>query len=251
MYNIGALRSGELEFAIVQADVQFAAYNGTGAWAAEPFLGLRSVVSLYPELVTVMTRADSQISDLAGLMGRRVNVGSRGSGTRATWDAIEAELGWSGNARVRPAELRADASTSALCSGAITASLLIVGHPSPLVTAQQAACPISFVAITGPAIAKLIHDHPYYQRGVIPGELYGMAAEVPTFGGRASLVTSASVDARVVAVIARDVLSNVHELRTLAPVLAGLNVREMIDNRLTAPSHPAAAEVFKTLGLSE
>src|SRR5262249_3203609 len=30
VYNIGALKSGELEFAIVQSDVQFAAYHGDG-----------------------------------------------------------------------------------------------------------------------------------------------------------------------------------------------------------------------------
>ena len=94
VYNINALRSGELEFAIVQSDVQFAAYSGAGDWIGSPFRGLRSVVSLYPELVTVMARTDSQIRDLSGLAGRRVNVGGQGSGTRATWDAIEAALGW-------------------------------------------------------------------------------------------------------------------------------------------------------------
>ncbi|HKM70700.1 MAG TPA: TAXI family TRAP transporter solute-binding subunit [Stellaceae bacterium] len=65
VYNIGALQSGELEFAIVQSDVQFAAYKGEGAWTGRPFPALRSVVSLYPELVTVMARADSHIQDLA------------------------------------------------------------------------------------------------------------------------------------------------------------------------------------------
>jgi uncharacterized protein len=58
-----------------------------------PFPGLRSVVSLYPEPVTVMARADSHIQDLAGLAGRRVNVGSRGTGIRATWDAPAASMG--------------------------------------------------------------------------------------------------------------------------------------------------------------
>jgi TRAP-type uncharacterized transport system substrate-binding protein len=41
-----------------------------------------------------MARADSHIQDLAGLAGRRVNVGNKGTGIRTTWDAIEEELGW-------------------------------------------------------------------------------------------------------------------------------------------------------------
>ena len=102
VYNIDAVQSGELEFGIVQSDVQFAAYNGEGAWKGRPFRGLRSVASLYPELVTVIARADAHIKDLADLKGRRVNVGSKGTGTRATWDAIEAELGWSNEERVKP-----------------------------------------------------------------------------------------------------------------------------------------------------
>jgi uncharacterized protein len=251
VYNITAIQSGELEFGIVQSDVHFAAYKGEGAWIGRPFIGLRSVMSLYPELVTVMTRADSHIQDLAGLAGRRVNVGSRGTGTRATWDAIEAELGWRDEERVRPVEMRVDATTSALCSGAIDASMLIVGHPSPLVKTQQAACAVNFVAINGPAIDKLLHNHLYYQRGTIPADLYGIAADVPTFGGRATLVTSASLDARVVAVIAKAMLVHVADLRALNPALARLRPRDMVSDGLTAPLHPGAEQVYKELGMIE
>ena len=78
----------------------------------KPFIDLRSVLSLYPELVTVMARADSHIQDLAGLAGRRVNVGGEGTGTRATRDAIEEELGWRDVERVQPVGMRADATIS-------------------------------------------------------------------------------------------------------------------------------------------
>jgi TRAP transporter TAXI family solute receptor len=251
VYNTRAIQSGELEFGIVQADVNFNAYKGEGAWVGTPFRDLRSVLSLYPELVTVMVRADSRIQDLAGLAGRRVNVGSRGTGIRATWDAIEEELGWREDERVRPVEMRADATTSALCSGAIDASMLIIGHPSPLVKAQQSACAINLVAITGPAIDKLLHKHLYYQRETIPADLYEMPADVPTFGGRATLVTSASVDARVVAAIAKEVLQHLAELRTLHPALARLSSRQMVNDGLTAPLHPGAEQVYRQMGLIE
>jgi uncharacterized protein len=251
VYNIEALQSGELEFAIVQSDVQYDAYTGEGPWIGRAFRSLRSVVSLYPELVTVIVRANSQIHDLADLAGRRVNVGSEGSGTRATWDAIEAAVGWRDAKRVHPVALRADATTSALCSGEIDANLMIVGHPSPLVTAQQAACPVNFVSINGPVVDKLVHENRYYQPGTIGGAVYGIAAEVPTFGVRATLVTSASVDARVVAVCAKELLTHLAELRALHPALAGLTAGEMIKDGLTAPLHPGAAQVYKNLELRE
>src|SRR5262249_3333473 len=37
VYNIEALRSGELDFALVQSDLLFAAFNGKGAWLGHPF----------------------------------------------------------------------------------------------------------------------------------------------------------------------------------------------------------------------
>jgi TRAP-type uncharacterized transport system substrate-binding protein len=71
------------------------------------------------------------------------------------------------------------------------------------------------------------------------------------FGGRATLVTSASVDARAVAVIAKAVLAHVAELRALHPALAKLRASEMINDGLTAPLYPAAEQVFKELELIE
>jgi TRAP transporter TAXI family solute receptor len=251
IYNVAALKSGELEFAIVQSDVQFAAYHGEDTWTGKAFSGLRSVFSLYPELVTIIARGDAHIRQLPELSGRRMNVGSQGSGIRTTWDAIEAQLGWSNQQQVRQTGLKGDASIAALCNGAIDASMMIIGHPSSLVRSQLDACAANLVAITGPAIDKLIHSRPYYRSETIPTNDYGIAADVPTFGGRAVLVTSASVDARVVAVVAKTVVAHIAELRTLNPVLARLSPREMTTEGLMAPLHPGAAEAYKTLDLQE
>jgi uncharacterized protein len=248
VYNVGGVQSGELEFGIVQSDVQFAAYTGIGAWKGKPASNLRSVLSLYPELVTVIARADANIHTLADLEGKRVNVGSEGTGTRATWDAMAAPLG-QGEDKTRLATLKASETTSALCGGAIDANLLIVGHPSPLVSSQLAACPSNFVAITGSVVEQLVSGHPFYVGGSIPGKLYGISGDVPSFGSRATLVTSASTDDRVVAAVARAMLTHVAELRSLHPALSGLKAEDMITQGLTAPLHPAAATVYKDLGL--
>jgi TRAP transporter TAXI family solute receptor len=244
VYNIDALRSGELDFAIVQSDVQYAAYNGRSVWLGHPFTNLRSVVPLYSELVTVMARADSTIHNLADLAGRRVSVGSRDSGTRATWDAIEAELGWHGRDQVHPVELRTQAAVSALCNGVIDASLVIVGHPSAAITAQREACATSFVAVEGNAIDKLLHDHPYYRLGTI-GTAYGLTVSIQTFGVRATLVTSASIDTHVVAAVAKAFLTHRSELQSLLPSVALDRTEDEEDT--VAPLHPGAKLVSTEL----
>lgn len=92
VYNVDALRSGELEFAIVQSDVAFEAFNGKGAYANKPDPELRSVLALHPELVTIVARAG--VKDVADLAGKRIYVGPEGSGTRHTWEAIAHAFGW-------------------------------------------------------------------------------------------------------------------------------------------------------------
>lgn len=61
--NIAGLRDGRLELAIVQSDVQAQAVAGAGAFADRgPFDGLRAVMALHPEPLTLVARADAGIA---------------------------------------------------------------------------------------------------------------------------------------------------------------------------------------------
>ena len=115
-YNAEAIHSGELEFGIVQSDIAYAAYHGKDAFANRPFGDLRSVIVLYPEIVTIIARSGSGIAKIADLAGRRTNVGRQGSGTHAVWDDLQAVLGWK-DAQIT--ELPADEAARALCVGEI------------------------------------------------------------------------------------------------------------------------------------
>ena len=247
VYNVGGVQSGELEFGIVQSDVEYAAYKGTGEWIGRPVSDLRSVVALYPELVTIVARANADIHVLADLAGKRVNVGSQGTGTRATWDAVAADLD-----QTRPVQLmdlKESETTAALCNGAIDANFFIIGHPSPFVSKQLAACPSNFVAVSGPAVDKLLRANPFYTRDHIPTEFYGMTNRIPSFGSRATLVTSASAAPRIVAAIATAIMAHVADLQAAHPALAHLKAKEMVVQSLSVPLHPAAEQVYRNLGL--
>ena len=245
-YNIEAIHSGELELGIVQSDIAYAAYNGTGAFAKRPFRELRSVLVLYHEIVTVIARSDSGIAKIADLAGRRTNVGRQGSGTNAVWDDIQAAFGWKDP---QITELPAEEASRALCAGEIDASFVQVGHPSAAVRAQLAACPTSFVAVNGPTIDSLVSGAPYFIKGDISGPLYGLTADIPSFGSNAVLMTSASVDGKVVAAFVRGIMAHIDDLGTKHLVLASLTVEEMAGDNVPAPFHPAADQIYKALKL--
>ena len=248
-YNVEHVVSGELEFGIVQSDILFSAYKGIGRWDGKPVTQLRSVLSLYPELVTIVARADANIHVLADLAGKRVSVGSLATGPRTTWNLISGDLDLT--APVRLTELRQDETKSALCNGAIDANFFVVGHPSDLVSNWLAACPSNFVAVGEPVVNKLVSKYPFYTRGFIPTELYHVPDKILSFGPLATLVTSASSDPRVVAAIAKAIMTHVAELKMMHPALADLDAERMVARTLTAaaPLHPAAAAVYEELGL--
>jgi TRAP transporter TAXI family solute receptor len=249
VYNLEHVVSGELEFGIVQSDILFSAYNGIDGWDGKPVTELRSVLSLYPELVTVVARADANIHFQADLAGKRVSVGSVAAGARTTWNLISGDLPLT--TPVRLTELRQDETTSALCDGTIDANFFVVGHPSQLVSKWLAACPSNFVGFRETVVDKLVSKYPFYTRGFIPTELYHVPGKILSLGPLATLVTSASTDPRAVAAIAKSIMTHVEELKTMHPALAELNAERMVARTLTAaaPLHPAAAAVYKELGL--
>ena len=249
VYNLEHVVSGELEFGIVQSDILYSAYKGVDGWNGKRVPGVRSVLSLYPELVTVVARADANIRFLADLSGRRVNVGSVAAGARTTWNVISGDLPLT--APVQVTQFNQDETTRALCKGAIDANFFVVGHPSPLVSQWLATCPMNFVAVRESVVDKIVSKYPFYARGVIPTKLYHVPDEILSFGPVATLVTSASTDSRVVAAVAKAIMTHVAELRTMHSALAELDEKRMVTRTLTAgaPLHPAAAAVYKQIGL--
>lgn len=248
-YNLDAIRNGDLEFGIIQSDVAYAAYNGEGAYADRPFDELRSVLMLYPELVTIIVRTDSGIRGVADLAGRRINVGRLGSGAFATWGTIEAALGWQNKQKAQISDLPADTASHALCAGEIDANFFVMGHPSDAVRRQLSACATSFVTVSGPEIDALLSSAPYLKKGAIQGELYGLAGDTPTIGTNAIVMTSANENAKAVAAFAQAAVAQISELRTKHPALADLTVEDMAGGSFPVPLHPAASQVYKDRGL--
>ena len=248
-YNLDAIRNGDLEFGIIQADVAYAAYNGEGAYADKPFDELRSVLVLYPEMVTILVRADSALHEIADLAGRRINVGRVGSGSAATWGTIEGALGWKDGQNKQITNLPPDAASHALCAGEIDANVLVVGHPSGTVRGQLSACSVNFVVVGGPEVDALVSSAPYFKKVAIPGALYGLAGDTPTIGTDAVVMTSANETTKVVAAFAQAMVAQISDFRTKQPALASLTAEQMTGGNVSVPLHPAASQVYKDLGL--
>ena len=249
--NVAGLRSRALELAIVQSDVQAAARAGSGGFAAAgPFAELDAVMSLHPEALTVIARADAGIAGLGDLAGKRVALGVAGSGTREIADALLlAELGWTAASFAATPDLAPDRLTGALCGGEIDAFLFAVGHPALAVQEVTTTCDAVLVDVAGPAVAALLAARRELVAATIPAGLYrGTPDAVETFGVGATLVARADLPEELVYGMVGEIFADFETLRGLDPVLAGLDPSAMATEGLSAPLHPGAARYFREQG---
>jgi hypothetical protein len=250
VFNINALKAGEIEFGVAQSDVHYNATKGAQQFAKDgAYADLRSVFALHPEPFTVLARKEANIVKFEDFKGKRFNVGNPGSGTRASMEQLLGAMGWKITDFSLAAELRPDEHGQALCDGKIDGFFYGVGHPSANIQDPTTICAAKLVSLSGPAIDKLVKENPYYAYATIPGNLYpNNPQDTKTFGVQATFVSSAKVPNEVVYQVVKAVFDNFDEFKKLHPALAVLKPEDMVKNGLTAPLHDGALKFYREKG---
>lgn len=253
IFNINAIRSGELEFGVAQSDWQYHAFNGTSQFEETgAFEGLRAVFSLHPEPFTVVARADAGITNFDDLAGKRVNIGNPGSGQRGTMDVVMEAMGWTLDTFAQATELPPAEQSLALCDNNVDAIVYTVGHPSGAIQEATTACDTVLVNVDNEAIRALVEERDYYRMATIPGGMYrGTDSDVTTFGVGATFVSSDAVSEEVVFQVTRAIFENLDQFTALHPALANLDPAEMVGDGLSAPLHPGAERFFREAGMMD
>lgn len=249
--NIHGLQDGELNFAITQSDWQYKAYKGEGLFAdSGAYADMRSVFSLHSEMFTVAVAKQSGIKTFAELKGKRINIGDAGSGMREMVAGVTEALRWKTADMAKAAELKPAEAVQALCNGTIDAMVFAVGHPNGLIQEVTSRCGAKLIPVSGAEIDALLSRSPYYSRTAIPGGMYqGNATNIPTFGVKAALITTAAQDEESVYQLTKSVFENFESFKTLHFVFATLDKERMVTTGLIAPLHPGAARYYREVGL--
>lgn len=251
IYNLKALRDGELDLAVAQTDWIHHAYVGTRDFEeVEPDSSLRALFSLHTEAFTVLARDDSKITNTRDLEHKRIGIGNDGSGMLATAQEFFTAEGWDRNSFAAVHEFKPTDLGSALCEGTVDAVLMTNGHPNHGTQAITSRCAVHMVSIEGKEIEKLIRDNPYYVHVRLPGGMYkGSLRPVNTFGVKAELVTTAKVDDGTIYQVVKAVFDDLDNFKTLHPVFASLDKSKMASEGLVVPLHPGAIKYYRETGL--
>ena len=248
--NVNLLRRGVAPFALLQTDVQFNAYNGLASFSAGGAnKDLRSLFSLYPEVVTIVAASEANGRYLHDLKGKRLSRGVPGSGNRATMDSLFAALGWSAADFGTAQERAVDEQGYALCEKKLDGFAYLVGHPAPNVARTVKSCNAQLLSLSDEAIAQFTAGKPYLERTTIAANTYpGQTAPVQSVGLLATLMTLESAPEAQVYGLVKAVFDNLEELKKSNPALAGLTPEKMVKHGLIAPLHPGALRYYKEKG---
>lgn len=244
--NARAVNNGEAELGIIQNDVLYYAFNGIEIMADDGGMpGLRTIATLYPEVVQLVATQASGATSVEDLRGLRVCVGDAGSGTEANARQVVEAYGLSFNDfRVENLSF-ADAST-AMQNGTIDAAFTTAGVPNPAITELANAIDIVIIPISGTQASNLMADYGFYTGFTIGNDAYGVPG-ADTVAVLATLFCSTSLSEDLVYTITKGLFDNQAELATGHARGAELSPSYAVRGA-GVPFHSGAEKYFKEVG---
>jgi TRAP transporter TAXI family solute receptor len=248
--NIESLRDRRIDIGIVQSDVLADAIRGEGPFVSRgPDTALRVLFTGQTEAFTIVARRELGIRRATELRGKRINLGSPGSGERVSMERIMAALGFTPTDFAAARELPLAEQHGALCANELDAIVYTVRHPNGLVDDVVRSCRGVLVDVSGPPIDRLLSGHPEYGRFVIPGNSYSSnPQDVMTLGVWTAIITTTRLPDTLAYEITKAVFENIEDFRRLHPDFATLLPRDMVPSARDVPVHTGAARYYRERG---
>ena len=245
--NINALDQGDANFAFVQNDIAYYAFNGLYMFEGRK-VNIRGVLTLYPETVQIVVLADSPIKTIYDLAGKKVAVGATGSGTAINAEQILKAAGiWDKVEKVYASFTEA---ANLLKLRQIDAAFLTAGYPTSAVVELSTTTPVRLVAIPDEVYNKLLEQgYKFYVRDVVPkGTYQGMDADVQTVAVMSMIAVRADVPDDVVYRFLKTIVDHIDEFRGVHARVSTFSIEKALEG-MSIPLHPGAEKFFRERGL--
>ena len=246
--NINLIGKAEIEIAFVQNDVAFWAFNGQNMFK-EPVKNLRAVTALYPEHVQIIVAGDAKIDTLNALKGKRVSVGTAGSGVEADVRAIF------GVAKLQYSDMKVDhldfgATTNRFKDNQLDVGFVVAGFPTASIMDLTTTKNVNLLSLDDTFLKELNAAHPYFVPSTIPvGTYKGIDKVVKTPAVMAILVTHDKVPDNVIYEFVKNMYANLDIIHNSHATAKQITLQGAFDG-ITVPVHPGAAKFFAEKGLS-
>lgn len=244
--NAQRLGADDFQFALMQNDVLFEAYNGQGRFSGNAVDKLCAAGSLYSEMVQIVTLQSAGITSVGGLAGKKVVVGAAGSGAAINaGDVINAS-----GVDMDEQFLDLPTGLDRLKDGSVDAVFWTGGIPTGAITSLATTHPVSIVPVSGAVKSALLASKPFYANATLPAGTYGgQTGAVETVAVRATLVARCDVAADDVASLLRIVYEGTSVQQAHAQG-ANIKLSDAFLGVRGVPWHEGAKYYYATKGMT-
>ncbi len=228
--NIKLLRGGQIDFALVQANIALDAATGTGYYSnAQPMQELKEVLRLHDEIFTVIVKDENKIKIFGDIEGRKITNGASFSGSTITYNELRKFYSFA--KEPEDIELDDEQYGRELCAGKVDALMLMVGHPNVFVSHITNSCNVEFVPIERDKIVKLINSNKSFHQATLSKAFYpDISNEQATIAVSAILVTTDKTAPKVVGNFLKYFHQNIRNFKHVDPLLSNLSNEHFTSN---------------------
>ena len=238
----------EVDLAIMQNDIAYYATNGLEIFKDRKYDNLRAVCRIYPDTVHVIARGETPIRTFEDFRGKKVSVGSPGSGSEVTLRQILGCAGITYN-DFEPLFLSFSETAEHFKDGHLDAFLINAGVPASLILDLSTLNKLTLIPVEGKIREDLLKQYPFYTVVEIPANTYKNQTEVfQTVAVQALLIAEKDVPDEAIYGIVKTIYENLDDIKATNSAAVGMSIETALDG-VGIPIHPGAEKYYKEVGL--
>ena len=247
--NVAGLRAGAAGLGMVLADtaVDAVAAGQDGRRAGRADAPLVALAQVYQNYMQLFCRADRPVTDVAGLAGTTVCLGSRGSGAARFGARLLAAAGLVPGRDLTVVALPLASAVAALRDRRIDATMFSGGVPLPSFGALAAEVALRLVPVDDVLPALVAAHGGVYASATVPPGAYGDQGEVPTVSTANLLLATERLPDEAAAAVVRTMVERAGALVPRQTRGRQLLTRRTMVETAGVPLHPGAVAAYRRL----
>lgn len=240
--NVRAVEGGRATIGFTQADVAYVAYRRGTENDPRPYATLRGIALLWINTVHGVVPRDSAIRDWPDLAGRRVAVGTRGSGSETLARIVLESYGLP-YARIEPHFGSFVDTIADMRRGALDAALIVAGLPAGAVVDLNQQPGIRLLPIPRDHLRTMRALYPFLQPQQVADGTYDGVPATETLGVSSLLVSRDDLDEELAYRLTRTLFEVLPELQKVHPAARLIDPEQAPATPI--PLHPGAARYYR------
>jgi TRAP transporter TAXI family solute receptor len=241
--NVQSIEEGRAQVAFTQADVAYIAYRRGTETDRHPYAQLRGIAVLWMNTVQIAVPRNSPVRSVSDLRGRRVSVGTAGSGSE-TLARIVLESYGLGYEDIRAEFLSFVLTTEKMRTGAIDAAFIVAGLPTAAISQLIERPGLRLLPIPREHVREMRAQYPFLQPLVVPRGTYpGVDADIETLGVSSLLTCRKDLDQDLVYQLTKLLFDALPRLTKAHPVARLIDLEQAPATPI--PLHAGAARYYR------